>query len=252
MVPMRDVDDYLAGLAQTCHERLGDDLVGVYAGGSLALDGYRPGRSDIDVAVVVRDTLDDATKRALVEPLKHENLPCPARGLELVVYASDVAASGRVDPGFEVELNTGARMDFRATLDPGARPPQDGSFWYAVDRSILADHGRSVGGPPAGVVFASPADWDLAGLLAESLRWHLASPAAATDDAVLNACRAVHRVRSGRWLSKAAAGAAVVFDPGPLDPALVRAAFRARDGGPPLDPAGVRRFQLDVLNLLGG
>jgi hypothetical protein len=246
------VQDYLTEVAHRCRDVVGDDLVGVYAGGSLALDGYRPGRSDIDVAVVVRDTLDEATKRALVSALRHESLPCPARGLELVVYRADVAASGRVDPGFEVELNTGARMDFRATFDPDARPPQDGSFWYAVDRSILADHGRSVVGPPAGGVFASPADWDLAGLLAESLRWHLASPAAATDDAVLNACRAVHRVRSGRWLSKAAAGAAVVFDPGPLDPALVRAAFRARDGGPSLDPAAVRRFQLDVLHLLGG
>ena len=224
----------------------------MYAAGSLALDGYRPGRSDIDVAVVVRDKLDDATKRALVELLRHENLPCPARGLELVVYRSDVAGSGRVDPGFEVELNTGARMDFRATLDPGARPPQDGSFWYAIDRSILADHGRAVVGPPAGDVFGSPADWDLAGLLAESLRWHLASPAAATDDAVLNACRALRRVRSGRWLSKAAAGAAVVVRPGAAGRGVVRAAFRARDGGPPLDPAGVRRFQLDVLTLLGG
>jgi hypothetical protein len=247
---MPDVEDYLAALAHTCRAVLGDELVGVYAGGSLALDGYRRGRSDIDVAVVVRAGLDEVTKRALVQGLRHESLPCPARGLELVVYRAEVAASGRPDPGFEVELNTGAGMEFRATLDPADRPAADGSFWYAIDRSILADHGRSVDGPPAGTVFVSPAEWDLAELLVASLRWHLDSPAAATDDAVLNACRALHRVRSGSWLAKAAAGAAVRSDPGPLDPSVIQEAFRARDGGPGPAPDRVRRVQRGVLQLL--
>lgn len=249
---MSDVDDYLAELAARCRARLGDELVGVYVGGSLALDGYRPGRSDIDVAVVVSNELAAATKQALVDDLRQENLCCPARGLELVVYRADVAAAGRIEPDFEVELNTGARMDFRATLDPADRPAQDGQFWYGVDRGILADHGQAVVGPPTAAVFASPSDWDLRDLLVESLRWHLAAPAAASDDAVLNACRALHRARHRRWLSKPAAGAAVLFDPGLLDPAPVRAAFRTRDGGPPVDPVSVRRFQRDVLRLIEG
>ncbi len=249
---MSAVDDYLAEIARRCRQRLGDDLVGVYAGGSLALHGYRPGRSDIDVAVVVRDAPDEDTKRALVEDLRQENLACPARGLELVVYRAQVAAAGDTEPGFEVELNTGARMAFRATYHPADRPPADGTFWYAIDRSILADHGRTVVGPPAPTVFRGPSEWDLAHLLAESLRWHLAAPAAAGDDAVLNACRALHRVRDGRWLAKAAAGAAVRSNPGPLDPTLIDAAFRARDGGPAPDPKRVRSFQEQVLKLLSG
>lgn len=249
---MREVDDYLTELAQVCRDLLGDELVGVYAGGSVALDGYRPGRSDVDVAVVVKDRLGDSTKRALVQGLRHENLPCPARGLELVVYRADVAASGRSEPGFEVELNTGARMDFRATLDPAERPTQDGQFWYAIDRGILADHGRAVVGPPAATVFTSPPEWDLANLIVESLRWHLDSPAAASDDAVLNACRALQRVRVGRWLAKPVAGAAVRSGPGSLDPTVIREAFRTRDGGRSPDAASVRRFQQDVLRLIEG
>ena len=38
------VEDYLTELARRCVDLLGPDLVGVYAGGSLALDGYRPAR----------------------------------------------------------------------------------------------------------------------------------------------------------------------------------------------------------------
>ena len=249
---MAEVDAYLTELARTCGDLLGDELVGVYAGGSLALDGYRPGRSDIDVAVVVRSALDEHAKRGLVRGLRHENLPCPARGLELVVYATDVAGSGSVAPGFEVELNSGARMDFQATFDPADRPAADGAFWYAIDRGILDDHGRTVVGPPAATVFTSPSEWDMAHLLADSLRWHLDSPAAAPDDAVLNACRALYRVRSGRWLAKPVAGAAVRSQPGSLDPTVIREAFRARDGGPPPDAASVRRFQREVLRLIEG
>ncbi|WP_420121384.1 nucleotidyltransferase domain-containing protein [Nakamurella sp.] len=246
------VRDYLTELARRCRDVVGADLVGVYAGGSLALDGYRPGRSDIDVAVVVAGRLDGEAKCALVAALRHENLPCPARGLELVVYRAEVAAAGGIDPGFEVELNSGARMDFRATQDPADRPAADGQFWYAIDRGILADHGRAIVGPPAATVFAGPGDWELRGLLAESLRWHLQAPAAASDDAVLNACRALCRVRSGRWLAKPVAGAAVRAQPGTLDTGIIRAAFRARDGGPPPDVAAVRRFQRDVLRLIEG
>ena len=91
------------------------DLVGVYAAGSLALDAYEPDRSDIDIAIVCSAALPMATKESIVAALRHESLPCPARGLELVVYRTEVAGAATSDPGFEVELNTGPRMDFRAT-----------------------------------------------------------------------------------------------------------------------------------------
>src|SRR3954454_8894976 len=45
---------YLFELVERAQATLADDLVGVYAGGSWALGGYEPGRSDLDVAVVVR------------------------------------------------------------------------------------------------------------------------------------------------------------------------------------------------------
>ncbi len=249
------VQDYLATLTGRCRNLLGADLVGVYAGGSLALHGFRPGRSDIDVAVVSTDALTDPQKHALVERLRQESLPCPARGLELVAYRAAVAAAGDPAPGFEVELNTGPRMAFRATADPARRPPADGLFWYAIDRSILAAHGRALSGPPAAAVFGSPPEPVLVQLLIESLRWYLASDTPVTDDAVLNACRALHRVRSGRWLAKPAAGRAILADPGPPDPATIERApiehaLRAREGGPMPDQAAARRLQLAVLDVL--
>jgi hypothetical protein len=191
------MDAYLAAIVDEARVVLGDNLVGAYIGGSLALDGYVPGRSDVDVAVVVRDALTDIQKHALVARLRHESLPCPARGLELVVYRLDVTRAGGTDPGFEMELNTGEQMDFRATYRAEDRPEQDGCFWYAVDRSILREHGRALLGPPALEVFGEVDG--LLPVLADSVRWHLEHPG---SDGVLNAHRALIRVRTGQWVSK--------------------------------------------------
>ncbi|MEV0944833.1 nucleotidyltransferase domain-containing protein [Micromonospora wenchangensis] len=244
---------YLADLVGTARDVLGPDLVGAYAAGSVALDAYQPGRSDVDVALVCRDALPRRTRQELVTRLRHEALPCPARGLELVVYTRRAAASGTGEPGFEVELNTGAAMPLRATLDPAERPAADGRFWYGLDRSILHQRGRPLTGPPAGQVFADLSPDDLRTLTVAALRWWLArpappgdAPAPGAEDAVLNACRALVRLRDGDWLSKVAAGhRAIALG---RDPELVRRCVDARAGGPPPTAAAARAFQQRVLD----
>ena len=258
------VTAYLDALTARTADLLGDDLVGVYAAGSLALNAYQHGPSDIDVAIVCRTALEPSAKQAVVQALRHESLPVPARGLELVVYRAEVAAAGTSEPGFEVELNTGPRMDFRATWAGGDRREQDGTFWYAIDRSILAEHGRSLVGPPAGDVFRSVSDADLVDLLIASLRWHLgsgdaenpdpdstAAPAAWTADAVLNACRGWQRVRTGQWLSKSDAGRQLLADDSSaLNRTVVVQAVAARDGGPAPTVVQARHFQRSILTEL--
>src|SRR3954464_12036979 len=112
------VDEYLAALTRRLREVLGDQLVGVYAGGSYAMGAYVDGRSDLDVAAVVAGGLPDALKHRLVDALRHEALPCPAIGLELVVYPRATVELPTALPGFELNLNTGARIGFRADFTP--------------------------------------------------------------------------------------------------------------------------------------
>ena len=261
--PMLVVDpaarEYLATLAVQSRDILERDLIGVYAAGSLALEGYQPGRSDIDVAVVVSGPLSAPAKQALVDGLRHETVPCPARGLELVAYRTEVAAAGAGEPGFEVELNSGAAMPFRVTWTGQARREEDGRFWYGIDRSILAERGLTVYGPAAATIFRPVPDEQLVNLLIDSLRWHLAQPDADrdvdavpgpawTDDAVLNACRALQRLRSGHWSSKVGAGQQLVWDdPDPAVRDVVSRAIAAREGGAHPSARDARLFQRNVL-----
>lgn len=247
----RRLEEYLLALVCETRAVLGDRLVGVYAAGSLALGGYVAGRSDIDVAVVTEGELAAATKRALAARLRHESLACPARGLELVVYRRQAAASSALEPGFELEVNSGRQMEARVTMSREDRPGTDGGFWYGLDRSILATHGRALWGPPAAEVFADLRPEDIRELLVASVEWWMSQPAAEVpiEEAVLGACRALLWCRSGRWFDKRTAGRVVAAEGG-QHARLVGQAVAAREGGPPPDRVDALDFQRRVLREL--
>ena len=209
---------YLDELVVRLREILGGNLVGVYAGGSWALGGYEPPGSDLDVAVVVEEPQADEVLDQMVLSLRHEAFPCPARGLELVVYTEESAADATTEPGFELNLNTGAGLTFRAD-----REPQSGErHWFAIDRSVLARHGIALFGPPAAEVFAPVAREDLGPVLADVLRWYQRE-APESQDAVLNAGRSLRFMRDGVWLPKPALRTWAADQPGTNAEILSRA-----------------------------
>ena len=251
-MPDIDVEPYLEAVVATARDVLGAGFVGAYAAGSLALDAFQSGRSDIDIALLCRNQLSEATKLELIARLRHGALPCPARGLELVVYTVAAARSGTPEPGFELELNDGATMDFRQTLHPADRPLADGTFWYGLDRSILHQSGRVLAGPPASESFADLPANDLQSLLVDSLHWWMAlqpaddQPAAGAEDAVLGACRALVRYRYGKWLSKVDAGQRLLAtDYQPVK--VIEQSIAARSGGSSPSGRQARIFQNGVL-----
>jgi hypothetical protein len=194
------LDQYLAEIAARMRGIFEAELVGVYAGGSYALGDYLEGRSDIDVAAVARSRASRERKDAVVAALRHEALPCPARGLEFVLYDAAAVGTPSSEAAFDLNLNTGARMDFRVDYDPRGIE----AHWFPIDRSILAQHGVALAGPPPAEVFAPLPRQRVVSILRESLRWHELGGAA---DAVLNACRAWRYAADGTWSSKPAAGA---------------------------------------------
>jgi Domain of unknown function (DUF4111)/Nucleotidyltransferase domain len=165
--------------------------------GSAALGDYVAGVSDLDVAVVSPGPVDDP--RALVAPILHRELPCPARKLELVVYRADQAGTPTRNLAFEVDLNTGPDGDRVLTELSGAP-----GHWYLIDLAIAHEHGVSLAGPPAGEVIGRPPRDDVLDALLAGMRWALeAEPD--SPNTVLNALRGRRFVATGAWVSKRAA-----------------------------------------------
>jgi hypothetical protein len=225
---------------------LGGELVGVYAGGSFALNGYTPGRSDIDVAAVSRGHLPQALKEEIIAALRHEALPCPARGIEFVLYPEQVVRRPTGEAGFELDLNSGATMPFHLSFDPSEVP----RHWYVIDRAILSEYGKCLAGPPAQQLFAPIPRETILPTLAEAVRWHEARGVARDDDAVLNACRAWRYALQSTWCAKQEAGTWTLAQLD--DPSLVISALAARTGDGRLPRREVESFLRRIVQCLEG
>ena len=149
----------------------------------------------------MRSRLDDATKHALVEALRHERIPCPARGLELVVYTEEAVRTASPDPGYELDLNTGETMPFRASFDDADAD----RHWYVIDRAIAREHGIALHGRRARRLFAEIPRAVLIDALAASIEWHREAGQREQENASRNAARAVRFAEQGIWSSKNAA-----------------------------------------------
>ena len=189
---------YLDEIARRLSAILGENPVGVCAGGSYSLGGYEAGRSDLDVAAVVRRPLAEEATAEILAAVGHEALACPARKLELVVYTEDAARSPSIEPNFELNLDTGPG-ELRVDLEP---QPGEG-HWFAIDRSVLAAHGIAIHGPPANQVFVSPNRADLLPLLGGMLRWYQANDPD-SEASRRNAGRSLRFAREGIWVPKTA------------------------------------------------
>lgn len=166
-------------------EVLGDGLRGAYFVGSIALGGYVPGESDIDIVAVSEHAIPDQLKPSLAEAVFATTRSCPARGLEFTLYWRAVAESPPAAADFEINVNGGPRMARDIHLDSGAEP----GFWYVIDRPVAHRCGVAIYGPPPAEVVADASRTALLDAMIESMRWHREHEKA-TLYSVLNATRA--------------------------------------------------------------
>ena len=228
MVSSRTPDDVAAfgdHVARALRSCLGEDFVGAYYVGSIALGGYVPGESDVDMIAVCERSISDDTKQRIVTELLQSTALCPARGLEFTLYRLEIVSSPPRGADFEVNVNGGPRMDTSVHLSPAEEP----GFWYVLDRAIAHRQGVVIAGPPAVDVFADASRAQLLDAMRESMRWHR-NHEKATLYSVLNGCRA-WRFAAENVLGSKLVGAAWARTRWP-SPALIDAAVDLRHGRP--------------------
>jgi streptomycin 3"-adenylyltransferase len=183
---------YLEQLTQAVRDVLRDGLIGVYAHGSIALGGYRPDRSDVDVLVVVGRPLTDEQASLLGRRLGESELPCPAQGLELSVVTTEALSDATDRPRFELHVGTAEHVVVR---DSGRGDP-DLVMHMAVCRGL----GLALAGPPAAVLLPEVPRPRLLAALDGEMDWgeRHGSP----TYCVLNACRAMRFAQEGVLCSK--------------------------------------------------
>jgi Domain of unknown function (DUF4111) len=228
------IAEYLSELTLRLEAQLERRLAGAWLIGSGALGDFDALRSDVDVQAVSTMRLARPELERLAVALSHPALRCPVRGLEFVLYAREDLLDVQ-GPAFQLNLNTGPRMEHHVGYEPDAEP----RFWFVLDTAIARERARPLAGlSPTALL--PPRPWPLVlSALRAALAWYGGYDGA---EAVFAACRAWAWARHGRWLSKgdAAAWAAVQLpDPTPVAKALARRADPATPGPTPSEVEGV-------------
>ena len=188
-------EPYLEEIARRLVDSLGDRLLGVSAIGSYAMGAYVPGRSDLDVLVVIDRPLTVADWDAVVDLCSHESLPCPARKLELVAYTRPQVAAPRRNQRWELNLNTGPGVN-SAGFDPMA----ESWHWFVLDLAQAREHAVPLYGPHPHELVGEVKEELVADALSASVAWYaLHEPG---PDLVLAAARAWRWNAEREWVPK--------------------------------------------------
>jgi hypothetical protein len=187
---------YLEELGAHLEQLLEERLLCAAAIGSWAIGAYEPGRSDLDVVVVVDGPLTVAEWDAVVDTCSHEALPCPARKLELVAYTRAQVAAPRRSQRWELNLNTGPGVR-HAGYDPMA----ESWHWFVLDLAQGREHAVHLAGPHelAELVGEVP-DALVADAHAANVTWHAVHQP--DDRLLIAAARAARWHASREWISK--------------------------------------------------
>jgi hypothetical protein len=204
-------------LARACAGALGETVAGVILHGSLTLDDYLPGCSDVDLLVVIDDSLSDA------------RLGRPAAGHPPGRRLADPGAAAGGLPAPHPRLR-----------GPGGGTPAP----LAMELSVCRGHGRSLlGAAPAELLGEVPDRWVVAAGDAQLAAWQaIGDDPPYAELTVLTACRVGRFAEERRHSSKTAAAEwALGRDPtlGVVSEALRR---RHGDRAARIDPAQVARL----------
>jgi streptomycin 3"-adenylyltransferase len=228
-----EVENYLEQLTDRVHDVIRNDVVGIYLHGSAAFGGYNPARSDLDVLVVSRGPLTNEQRARLCSQLGGSTLPVPAVTLELSVVTHQACLHPVAAPAYELHINTrdGRCADGRGRSDP------DLLLHFAVVRQ----GGRLLGsGMPIDRCLAPvPRALVMEGM-AKELRDGMDDPRTSLEYIVLNACRNLAYLRTGRIHSKVAGGRWVLENQPELDPGVVVLALARQEGQE--DPTSLTPF----------
>lgn len=191
-------------LARAFAEAVGETVAGVILHGSLTLDDYIPGRSDVDLLVVVSDPLSDAQVGALIGAVAAHRRYTPTR-VDLRVVTQQVAASPTPAPPMEIYIEiprSGAHVNVEELRHPGERD-------LVVELSMCRAHGRSLLGlAPAQLIGDVPPQWVVDAGDAQLADWQaIGDDPPYAELTVLTACRVWRFAEERRHCSKTAAAA---------------------------------------------
>ncbi len=204
------IEEYLQQLTSRIHQILPEKLNSLYIIGSASFEDYIEHTSDLDIFGVTNAALSTPEKDQLEQSLKHNNFPCPAQGLDLVLMDKEQLRNPQPEPAYEFWYATGAHWPVESWAEGS-------SSEMLIFMELCRRHGKKIfdQGPP--ILFSKVNRSLILQAFQAILQWH---KRCVLDDyhdpngqnSVLNACRILKYVETNQFYSKTEGGNLVLRD----------------------------------------
>ena len=104
-------DAVINSFVEQSKEILRDNLVGIYLHGSAVMGCYNPAKSDIDLIVVVKDSMPNEVKSAYLDMVVELSGKGPAKGIEMSIVKESVCKPFAYPTPFELHFSV-AHLDW--------------------------------------------------------------------------------------------------------------------------------------------
>ncbi len=108
------LEKFTESFAQKSVAILGDNLVGIYLHGSAVMGCFNEKKSDIDLLIVVNETISDEVKKQYMDMVVEMNQHAPEKGIELSIVKKDVCNPFVYPTPFELHFSIAHLEWYRA------------------------------------------------------------------------------------------------------------------------------------------
>jgi predicted nucleotidyltransferase len=198
------VRELVNSIVEKYREILGENLVGFYLHGSLAMGCFNSQRSDIDFLVAAKKPLTVDCKKRIIQFLLDIRDKAPAKGIEMSIILEQTLREFIYPTPYELHYSLGWNERFRKDEVDYTEKRFDTDL--AAHCVITRERGICLYGKPVGDMFPEiPEEYYRQSLL-EDARSILEKPRENPVYTVLNLCRILAYVKDGIITSKAEGG----------------------------------------------
>lgn len=206
------IQELLSEVSLQLQKPLTSNLVGIYLYGSLAMGGYNPQKSDIDILVVIKNNLTRDGRNKIVNNVLKLSDKVSGGGLELTVVTLAAMKDFRYPTPVELHLPAGLKENFLTSeVDLTGEVLDEG---IAINIAITKQRGFCLFGVPIEEIFPNISREYILRAAIHDFRWSYNNVMKGENNgkcwvpsyAVLNSCRILAYIKDGLLTSKEEGG----------------------------------------------
>ena len=198
-MPYQNVlDDFIAAAREIMEEQ----LTGIYLHGSLAMECFNPDKSDIDLIIVIGESITDEQKMKFMQRVAAINRQAPAKGLEMSIVLRKYCRPFVYPTPFELHFSPAHLQWFRDKPQDYVRKMRGVDKDLAAHFTIIRRYGIVLYGEEIENVFAEVPRENYADSIWEDVRDAKEEILQQPIYMILNLCRVLAFSEDGLYLSK--------------------------------------------------